>query len=364
MTVDWLDPQPIGVDAFGTTHHLSTTCTHSGFFGKTRSGKTTAARGFVAFGLLDPKVRLACFDGKDDESDWRPMADLCDLGYVGGSSSASVAAVERLLLRLEQENNARAGGDHGASAPVIVVVDEWYRIRQAAKRHDPDAAKRIDGLMADLAATSSGRYMHIVFCFQRGTVEFMPGDLGANLGQRVQGWAATPREIQYSIHSNPDIVPSRTGEFLVSTDEGGTSELVVVPHLDHDAFRTVCQVARNLRQAPAPAVDLRKSEPNEPATWQELVAVILTEAGEAMSTSDLHTALGEAAPTPHANRFGRFLTADARSDLPTVTEARTRRATRGWTLSDSVLPADGEYNDPDSRSETLTDRLLAMGAAA
>ena len=365
MTVNWLDPQPIGVDAFGTTHYLDTVKTHTAFFGKTRSGKTRAARGFVAFGLLDPKVRIACFDGKNDDSDWRPMADLCDLGYVGGSSSASVAAVERLLLRLEQENNARASGDHGASAPVIVVIDEWYRIRQAAKRHDPEAANRIDGLMADLAATSSGRNMHNVYCFQRGTVEFMPGDLGANIGTRVQGWAATPREIQYSIHSNPDVVPSRTGEFLVSTDEGGTSELVVIPHLDDAAFRVVCDRARKLRR-PAPTVNLRKPEllPDEPATWQELVEVILAEAQEAMTTSELHAALGDAAPTPHPNRFGRFLTADARSDLPAVTEARTRRATRGWTLADTVLPADGGYNGPDSRSETLTDRLLAMGGAA
>ena len=365
MTVNWLDPQPIGVDAFGTTHYLNTFETHTAFFGMTRSGKTVAARGFVSLGLLDPKVRVAIFDGKGSEASWKPMADLCDLGFVWGSSSSSVAATERLLLRLEQENNARTGGDLGASAPIIVVVDEWYRLRQAAKRHDPDAAKRIDGLMADLAATSSERYIHMVSCFQRGTTEFMPGDLGANLGQRVQGKAATPREIQYSIHSNPEITPSRRGEFLVSTDEGGTAELVVVPFLDNDAFRVVCDRARKLRR-PAPTVNLRKPEllPDEPATWQELVEVILAEAQEAMTTSELHAALGDAAPTPHPNRFGRFLTADARSDLPAVTEARTRRATRGWTLADSVLPADGGYIGPDSRSETLTDRLLAIRGAA
>ena len=357
MTVDWLTPQPIGVDAFGATRYLQTAKTHTAFYGKTRSGKTLAARGFVSFALLDPRVSIACFDGKDDQVDWRPMADLCDIGYVGGSSSASIAGVERLLLRLEQENNARADGS-GADRPVVVVVDEWYRIRQAAKRHDPDAAKRIDGLMADLAATSSGRYMHGVFCFQRGTVEFVPGDLGANLGQRVQGWAATPREIQYSIHSNPDVVPSRTGEFLVSSDEGGTSELVVVPHLDYTGFLAVCAAARRLRAPAAPVVLAKASD--DPPTWQELVAVILQEAGETMTTSDIHAALGDAAPTPYPNRFGRDLTADAASDLPTVVEARTRRATRGWTLADRLLPTEGEYNPSDSRSQA---RLLT-GAAA
>ena len=363
MTVDWLDPQPIGVDAFGTTHYLNTVGTHTAFIGITGSGKTKTARGFVALGVLDPKPRLAIFDGKDDNSDWRPMADLCDLGYVAGSSSASIGAVERLLLKLEQVNNSRAEGDHGASEPIIVVVDEWYRTRQAAKRHDPDAAKRIDGLMADLAATSRSRHIHIVYCFQRGTTAFMPGDLGANIGQRVQGRAATPAEIRYAIHSNPDVVPSRVGEFLVSTDDGGTSELVVVPYLDDDAFRVVCDRARRLRR---PAVDLRKPEraPEEPATWQELVEVILAEAQEALTTSSIHAALGEAAPTAHANRFGRLLAEDSKSDLPTVMAARTRRATRGWTLADSVLPAQGEYIGPDPRSETLTDRLLALGGVA
>ena len=363
MTVNWLDPQPIGVDAFGTTHYLNTVGTHTAFIGITGSGKTSTARGFVLMGVLDPKVRVAIFDGKDDDSDWRPMADLCDLGYVAGSSSASIAAVERLLLQLEQVNNARAEGDHGVSEPIIVVVDEWYRIRQAAKRHDPDAAKRIDSLMADLAATSRSRYIHIVFCFQRGTTAFMPGDLGANIGQRVQGRAATPNEIRYAIHSKPDITPSRVGEFLVSLDDGGTSELVVVPHLDDAACRVVCNRARRLRR---PAVDLRKPGrvPEEPATWQELVEIILAEAHEVLTTSAIHAALGEAAPTPTPERFGRLLTADAQSGLPAVMAARTRRGTRGWVLADSVLPAEGEYTGPDSRSGTLTDRLLALGGAA
>ncbi len=75
--VDWTQPQPIGVDAFGATHALHTTATHTAFFGKTRSGKTVAARGFVSYGLLDPRVEVVVFDGKNDASDWQPMRDLC-----------------------------------------------------------------------------------------------------------------------------------------------------------------------------------------------------------------------------------------------------------------------------------------------
>ena len=363
MTVNWLDPQPFGVDAFGNTHHLQTVGTHTVFGGKTGCGKTDAALGFVGMGLLDPKFRPVVIDGKDDDDQWRQIEEFTGGMYVGGNTSSSVAAVERLLHDLDDISNSRSSGDKGASEPMAVVVDEWYRIRQAAKRHAEDKGKVMDGLMADFASSCRSRHIHLIFCVQAGTVEFLPGDLGVNLGQRVQGWAATPAQIRYLIHSKPDIEPSRPGEFLVSSDEGGSSELVTAPFFG-DAQDVVYAAARRIR-APR-TVDLRKTEraPEEPATWQELVEVILAEAHEVLTTSSIHAALGAAAPTPTPERFGRLLTADAQSELPAVMAARTRRGTRGWTLADSVLPAQGEYIGSDPRSETLTDRLLALGGAA
>lgn len=363
MAVDWLAPQEIGVDAFGRTHHLETVGTHTAFFGKTGSGKTRAARGFVAKALLDPRARLAVFDGKDDQRDWRPMMGLCDVGYVAGSSSAAVGAALRLLRELELLNNSRTGGDHGASEPVVVVVDEWYRIRQAAIRHGNGIAE-LDSLMADLAATCRSHFIHLVFCFQRGTTAYMPGDLGGNIGQRVQGWAATPREIQYSIHSNPDVVPARPGEFLVSADEGGSAELLVVPDLDHDDFEVVVAAARRVR-TPGPPLSLVKCVPepedtDRPATWQEMVAVILEEAGEPMGAAAILEALPEdRRPTVHTNRFGRdFLVPDADSDWPTVTRSRTPRGTPGWALAEGVLPIGDGKNGPSARSPAPSPLLL------
>jgi hypothetical protein len=359
VSVNWLDPQPIGVDAFGTTHHLQTVGTHTAFYGKTQSGKTTAARGLVSLGVLDPRVDVVVLNGKPDEDMWLPMRDLCS-GYVEGATSRTVVELRAELERLNEINDSRAGGDKGRSRPMIVVVDELYRLRQAAKRAGKKTADEIDGLFADMASTCSGRHMHMVFCAQRGTVEFIPGDLGANLGQRVQGWAASPKEIGYAIHSRPDVEPGRQGEFLVSIDEGGTSELVSVPFLDHAGFREVCAAARRLRAAPV--VDLTKHhvEPDQPATWQELVAVILEESREPMTTTAIYEALPEGnRPTPHAETFGRLLNADADSPDPLVTRSYTRSRTRAWSLAAPAEPAPERVLSGSARSEAPTRSALA-----
>ncbi len=387
---DFTQPVKCSMDARGEWLHLLTLNTHTGAFGKTRSGKTQVLRaGLLSPALLDPTVEVGIITGKVNPNDWRPAKDLCNLGYVEGASSADIDAIERFLVNLTRVNEQRGDTEATDLRPMLVVVDEWYSIRQAAALFDKDQAKRIDGLMASLGSTASGRRIHLAFCGQRATVEYLPGDLKANIGQRIQGVAAKRAEIGYAIDADVAVLPRKAGEFLISDDDGGSAVLSRAPEFTHDDFRALVKRATAIREeydeeqcatlAPtlmAPplteAVEDGEStsdsteDPDPPATWQDCVRVLLEESDEPMTTTELHRALvdhGITPPSRHANHFGRDLTRDSKSERPTVT-ATHRDKNPAWTLATPVVLSVREHFDPHARSDDHDPTAPSVPSAA
>ncbi len=241
---DWSQPILLGEDARGRSSWFHTRGRHSVFVGQTGSGKTHAARAVVARALLDPSVALYVIDGKDSASDWRPCAPLC-VEYVGGSGADAVRQAVRVLEAVEElrENRRDAGSDVG---DVVLVVEEVYKLRRAAARIDKALVERLDGLLGELAATARSARIHIVMCAQRGTVKYLPGELQANLTQRVLGQVSDKAEARYVLDLTPTVLPSAAGEFLVGED-GREPVLITTPHLDDDGWRKVCELAAELR---------------------------------------------------------------------------------------------------------------------
>lgn len=242
---DWRQPISLGRDGQGRPVTFRTVGTHSALVGGTGSGKTATGRLVVAHALLDPTVRVFALVAKDDAADWRAMAGLCE-AYVGGVRPDALRRAEQVLGQVEALSEARADAGRNV-APVVVVIEEWYRLRSAAARLDPALGKRLDGLLGEVLATSRSRGVHVLVFAQRGTVEYLPGDQRANLLQRLVGRTGSRAEIQYVLDEAPTALPSRVGEFLVSTDER-TPALVTVDHLTDDAWEAVCRRAAALRR--------------------------------------------------------------------------------------------------------------------
>jgi hypothetical protein len=241
---DWRERVVIGHDERRRPMTFATSQTHSMFVGGTGSGKTWAGRLVVAHAVLDPAVKVYCISGKDDAGDWRPMRPICER-YTAGASIKILPAVESLLREVEALSESRQDAGHDVPG-VVVVVDEWYRVRLAANREDKQLAKRLDSLMGELLATSRSRNVHFILCVQRGTVEYLPGDQKANILQRLVGRTASDAEVRYVLDEVPEHLPTRPGQFLVSADERSAT-LARIDSLDNAAWSQVCDRAAQLR---------------------------------------------------------------------------------------------------------------------
>ena len=324
---DWRQPVVLGRDGQGRPVTFRTVGTHSALVGGTGSGKTWTGRLVVAHALLDPAVRVFAIVAKDDASDWRPMSPVCE-AYVGGVGGDALERVEQVLLAVEQISEARTDAGRDV-APVVLVVEEWYRVRQAAARRDAALAKRLDSLMGELLATSRSRGVHVLALVQRGTVEYLPGDQKANLLQRLVGRTSSEAEVRYVLDEAPTALPSRSGEFLVSTDER-TPALVQVDELTDTAWAALCARATALRAStPATAaeaasgqrspyarpatVSLQKAprppapEPVRDPLVAEVLAVLADGDPRGMSASVILERLPAYVAPPSAARLGRTL---------------------------------------------------------
>lgn len=240
---DFRQPVPLGTDRLGAEQYLKTQETHTAFVGKTRSGKTWLARYFVSWGLLDPRVPVWMVSGKDDPEDWQPMKGLC----VRYETVRDLQGVLALLQEVERVGDYRGDIPKADRYPGILVVDEWYRLRNKAEVEDKELAKELVKLISTLAATLSSRNIHVVMTFQRGTVTFIDPDLRASLGQKAVGMVAKEIETRTVLDMVPLTVPKAQGEFLLTLDDSEPT-LVPVPTLTDEGFVDVCQRAAVLRE--------------------------------------------------------------------------------------------------------------------
>jgi len=348
----WADGVPIGPDRMGRPVVLQTVGAHTAFCAQTGAGKTRLAAYGLAHALLDPTVYLFVIDGKHDLEDY-PVGHLCQ-SFVGGATHASARQVEEVFLTLERVS-AHRGTQGREHAPILVIIDEWARIRSAANRHDPALAKRLDSLLIELAATVRSRGISIWVLAQRGTAEFIPTDLRANLAQRCVGQTYEEAEVRYILDRTPEVLPSRPGQFLFGSDRH-TAALAQVPMFDDAAFAEVIKRATVLRQdMPLPpiedaGVDLVKAAVPVPRSPLEVAVHEVLQDGP-RSASDLFLDLPEWLRTTSVRTLGKAL------QMVDGVESGWSGSTRVWRRVTSVDALSDVGDTPQTEVTDIRDRL-------
>lgn len=258
---NWRQPVVIGRDMRGRAVRFLTVDVHSLLVAKTRAGKTWLARIVVGHAALDPSVDVWVLNGKDKRGDWRPLAPLCER-YVAVDDEASLAAAFDALDDLHDLCRQRKDAHASNLTPVVVLLEEWYAIRELARavgakptKGDDESEPTRDTTMAALDASAarlgsvaSGYGVHIIALAQRGTGDYVAMGLKANLSQRLLGMVGDTREAQWTIGSVPDDLPSIAGEFLVQQDEDQPT-LTQCDAMDDEQWEALCVRAVALRES-------------------------------------------------------------------------------------------------------------------
>jgi len=313
---DWRDGVLIGRDVQGNDAVLPTG-QHTAIVGFTGSGKTRLARVVAATALLDVDGVDGCYflDGNDEDNDWAAVAGVPGVRHYGGADTDRIRACLSDLERLQDERRdpAKRTGDY------VVFVDEWYTIRmKAAGKARDEITERFSAILS----TMRKRRMRAVFIVQRGTVEYLPGDLKGNIRQRLVGMVADPKEVGYVIPAKAGSLPAAPGEFLFTLNQGGTASLVTVPDFTDEQWEQACAHAARLRgaaqavlpaaDAHAPALTLVKEAPRN--EFADAVVAVLEDHPGGMNATAV---LGEL-PERHAmpvNQLGRRLAELARREV-------------------------------------------------
>ena len=244
-TTIWPEGVVIGPDRLAQPVTMRTVGAHALIVGMTGSGKTCLGRYGSSFALLDPEAYVVIIDGKDDLDDWRPLQPLAE-AFIGGATHDTAKEVSKLLARLDALSDARGELGRG-QRPVLVIIDEWMRIRSAAKRHDAGLAKQLDAQLIELAATCRSRNISLWLFAQRGTEGFIPPDLKANMTLRIVGQTYETAEARYVLDKTPEWLPGQFGQFLFGSDRTNV-QLALVPKFDDDDFKAVVKQATKLRR--------------------------------------------------------------------------------------------------------------------
>lgn len=258
---NWRQPVVIGRDLRGRLVRFLTVDVHSLLVAKTRAGKTWLARIVLGHAALDPSVDLWVLNGKDKRGDWRPLAPLCER-YVAVDDEDSLLAAFTALDDLHDLCRSRKDAHASNLTPVVVLLEEWFSIRELAraigskptKGDDETEATRdttmaaLDASAARLGSVASGYGVHIIALAQRGTGDYVAMGLKANLSQRLLGMVGDTREAQWTIGSVPNDLPSIAGEFLVQQDEDQPT-LTQCDAMTDEQWEALCARAYALREA-------------------------------------------------------------------------------------------------------------------
>ena len=235
----------VGKDKRSRSHARPTWGRHAMFVGATGSGKTWAGRYEIAHAVLDPRTSFYLIDGKGDAVDWEPLHPLCKRVVLGASKAAAERAYA-VLQEIEQVSDSRSQllGDADG---IVVVIDEWYRLIGAAKRHDAALAKNMAALFSELLATARSRRIRFLTFWQRGTDSYIDTDMRGNMVQRFVGVTGDKADARYPLDAVPDELPKAPGQFNYK-DSGSRPVLVTMPALDRDLFTEACERGLKLRK--------------------------------------------------------------------------------------------------------------------
>jgi hypothetical protein len=344
---DWRKPVRIGVDMRGRVVHFQTIDVHSVLVAKTRAGKTWLARVILGHALLDPSVDIYVINGKDKRDDWRPMAPAC-VRYAAVDDEESLSEAMDVLDEVRVLCQARK--DHATSdlTPVVLLLEEWFSVRSVAQSVDNASLKALDQAAARLGSVASGYGVHIIGLAQRGTADYVPMGLKANMGQRLVGMVAESREVGWTIGFTPADLPNAQGEFLVQTDED-PAVLTQGDALDDAAWAELCERAVELRGARVSrgTVNLDKLPAVPAVTLDGAVRELLADHGFLSSTELLGLLPAAVAPRTSAV-LGKRL-----AEMFGVEQGYVG-SRKGWRLAESaggvagggttVLPVDRQQN--------------------
>lgn len=259
-TTTWRTPARIGRSPQG---HPVTVQTHEAntlIAGLPGYGKTSAARGIVAHGLLDPGTRLWIVDGKASR-DWTAAAPLAERFVVGTDDAVAEHAEELLgdVLAEVQRRNAAGTVDPPG---LLVVLEEWTEVRAAADRAGRD---RLDALLGRVLRTGRAAGCHVVLVSQRPTVEDVPGGARNLLSNRLCLTVRNAADAALVLGEQPTLaLPTRRGEALLAVPTGTVS--VVLDHLDATGWEAVCRRAAAMRPDRPPATVAPATAPHSTAS--------------------------------------------------------------------------------------------------
>lgn len=349
---DWREPVRIGLDLRGRVITALTVDVHTLFVAKTRAGKTWCARILVGWALLDPRVALYVLNGKDKRKDWRAMAPACEM-YVAVDDEDSLHRAFDLLEHLRAECKRRKDYADADLTPVVVLLEEWYSVREAARafgakpdKDDPNGRDTtlaaLDSQAAQLGSVASGYGMHIIGLAQRGTADYVAMGLKANMGQRFVGQVGDTREVGWTIGKVPAELASAQGEFLAQHDEDD-AVLMQGDAISDEQWVELCERAIALRRAegrlPVPPVERTCAvedvvaesvqTPSAPAvTLEACVLEALQPEGALLSATELLRRMPpEVAPATREAMGARL------GKLPHLVEQGWVGSRRGWRLT-------------------------------
>lgn len=167
--------------------------------GEPRSGKTVLLNNIIAAAALDPRVRMALFDGKGANTfrRWRQIADKVDRT---GSAGALLTYLTSVLTEIERRYDALDQLDaekvsqeiYETSMPLyLIVIDELanYTLPFPNKK----LGQGVVSALAQIAAKGPAAGVVLVMATQHPSTDVVPSIIRNNVSMRVAFRVATPQ---------------------------------------------------------------------------------------------------------------------------------------------------------------------------
>lgn len=251
---DWRKPVTLGRNEHTGTDITSKTRDVGPWLlaGRTRSGKTVAARLPVAHFALDPTTILWGFDGKGDADDWLPMRHRF-ARWVTGPERDSGALAVAMLEDLNAEADRRQQLTRANRGPgLFVLLEELPKFRS---RMDSKQLAAFDKNLNHLVSTCASANMLVLFVAQYPTKEAIPVAAKQQASTRlVFNSTAGNAELALGVYPDghePDKLPQGTA-LLNLGDITGITRLVT-DWLDDEQWLAFCESmpsAEDLGQVP------------------------------------------------------------------------------------------------------------------
>ncbi len=272
------DGIPVGFRKNGTHLVISPTDTSILVAGEPRAGKTVFLNNIIAAAAMDPRCRLALFDGKGSNEfhRWKAVADKVDRTANPGALLSYLTTVYQEIRRrydalAEMDRVKLTREIYETSMPLyLVVIDELAKFTKTYP--NKKIGQGIVQVLADIAAQGPAAGVLLVLATQRTATEVVPGIIRDNVSMRVAFRVPNPTSSNlilgvgmakkgYDASQIRKITERGIG--LADVDGGWPTKFRTFM-LTYDETRPVAEKARLLRQGnhPQPLPELPPEDDN------------------------------------------------------------------------------------------------------